>query len=83
MTKQFIYERVLAIASEVAGENIDAIFEASNLVNDLGMDSLDTSELAIKLEIEFNFSIHVGLEDEWETIEDVCKYIEKRFGVTE
>ena len=83
MTKQFIYERVRAIASEVAGENIDTIFEVSNLVNDLGMDSLDTSELAIKLEIEFNFSIHAGLEDEWETIEDVCKYIEKRFGVTE
>ena len=48
-----IRERVLAIIAEQLGVAPDKIAANTSLVNDLGVDSLDTVELIMELEEEF------------------------------
>jgi acyl carrier protein len=51
---------------------------SSKLVDDLGMESLDVTELALGLEEEFpKLAVLPGDEDEWITILDVVHYVDR------
>jgi len=52
-----IEERVIDIVSEQLGVEKDKIGRDTHFVNDLGADSLDTVELVMELEEEFDISI--------------------------
>ena len=49
-----VEERVVNIVAEQLGVDKDKIKPESNFVNDLGADSLDTVELVMELEEEFD-----------------------------
>ena len=52
-----VEERVVNIVAEQLGVDKDKIKTESNFVNDLGADSLDTVELVMELEEEFDINI--------------------------
>jgi acyl carrier protein len=52
-----VEERVVNIVAEQLGVEKDKIKRESNFVNDLGADSLDTVELVMELEEEFDINI--------------------------
>ena len=55
-----IEERVKKIVSDQLGKSLDEIQSDSSFVDDLGADSLDTVELVMALEEEFDLSlIHI------------------------
>lgn len=74
-----IYAKLKELLSkQVKKINLDAITPETKL-EDLGLDSLDTAELLINIEQEFNLS-EVSQEEmlEVKTIEDVKNLIEKK-----
>ena len=56
-----VEERVVNIVAEQLGVEKDKIKRESNFVNDLGADSLDTVELVMALEEEFETSAELLL----------------------
>ena len=60
-----VEERVIDIVAEQLGVNKDQINRETSFVNDLGADSLDTVELVMELEEEFDINIpgRCGRED--------------------
>ena len=52
-----VEERVIDIVADQLGVEKDKITRDSNFVNDLGADSLDTVELVMELEEEFDVNI--------------------------
>ena len=52
-----VEERVTEIVAEQLGVEKEKIKRESNFVNDLGADSLDTVELVMELEEEFDINI--------------------------
>ena len=54
------------------------ITEDSNIVNDLGADSLDTIELVMALEEEFGFEITDSEAEKILTVSDAIKFIENQ-----
>lgn len=72
-----IVERVTKVVVEQLGVNEDQVTMDASFVDDLGADSLDTVELVMALEEEFDTEIP---DDKAETIvkvKDVIDYIEK------
>lgn len=79
VTHMDIYAKLKELLSkQVKKINLDAITPETKL-EDLGLDSLDTAELLINIEQEFNLS-EVSQEEmlEVKTIEDVKNLIEKK-----
>jgi acyl carrier protein len=68
-----VEERVVNIVAEQLGVDKDKIKPESNFVNDLGADSLDTVELVMELEEEFDINI---ADDQAEKIQTVGEAIE-------
>lgn len=56
----------------------DFVLEENQILrDDVGLDSLDTIELAIEIEKEFNISIPDQELEDWYTVEDVLETIYK------
>lgn len=67
-------ERVTAIISEYLGVKQDSIGARTNLIDDLGCDSLD--EVEIVLELESEFDIRIPDETPRATVGDIVRYID-------
>jgi len=63
------------IVDKLGVEESEVTFEAS-FTNDLGADSLDTVELIMEFEKEFNLSIPDEEAEKIETVGDAVQYIE-------
>ena len=63
------------IAKSVPEIDIETVTLDSSLKNDLGLDSLATMMIAMLIEDEFKFSFDGEIN--FETIGDLCEYIEK------
>ncbi|HBV65793.1 MAG: acyl carrier protein [Rubripirellula sp.] len=75
-----VEERVIDIVSEQLGVDKEKITRETSFVTDLGADSLDTVELVMELEEEFDINIP---DDEAENIQKVGQaidFIEKAKG---
>jgi acyl carrier protein len=73
-----ILEKIKSILSEQFDVEEDSVNLETNLVDDLGADSLDIADLLATIEDEFE--IEIGDEDSLEnirTVEDIVKYISK------
>ena len=72
-----IYERFSAIVAEESGEDVSRIKPNTDIQKDLKMDSLDIVELMMHTEDVFKMEIPDEESDDLNTVEAVCKYIEK------
>ncbi len=73
-----IEERVIDIVAEQLGVDKDKIGRDTHFVNDLGADSLDTVELVMELEEEFEISIPEDAADKIQRVGEAVDYIEKQ-----
>ena len=72
-----VAERVTEIISEQMNVDKSQITPATTFVNDLGADSLDTVELVMQFEDEFNISIPDEEAEKIQAVGDAIKYIEE------
>lgn len=72
-----IEERVRKIIVEQLGVKEDSIMTTSSFVDDLGADSLDTVELVMALEEEFDCEIPDEEAEKITTVQAAIDYIEK------
>ena len=71
-----VEQRVIHIVAEQLGVEKEKIKPESNFVNDLGADSLDTVELVMELEEEFDISIPDDAAEKIQTVGEAVKHIE-------
>ncbi len=71
-----ILERVSDIVSEQLGVDKDKVSSETSFVNDLGADSLDTVELVMELEEEFDINIPDDAAEKIQTVGQAVEYIE-------
>jgi acyl carrier protein len=71
-----IEDRVKKIVVEQLGANEDQVTTEASFVDDLGADSLDTVELVMALEEEFDMEIPDEQAENIGTVKDAVGYIE-------
>ncbi|MBI1851595.1 MAG: acyl carrier protein [Planctomycetes bacterium] len=72
-----IREKVMKIVCEQMGASADKVSETTSFVNDLGADSLDTVELVMEFEDQFDISIPDEEAEKIQTVGDAIRYIEE------
>ena len=72
-----VKEKVVSIIVDKLGVNPEDVVETASFTNDLGADSLDTVELIMEFEKEFNVTIPDDQAEKISTVGDVLKYIEE------
>ncbi len=72
-----VEERVIDIVAEQLGVEKEKITRETHFVNDLGADSLDTVELVMELEEEFDISIPEDQAEKIQRVGEAIDYIEK------
>ena len=72
-----IENRVKKIVVEHLGIDESKIVETASFIDDLGADSLDTVELVMAFEEEFNIEIPDDVAEKITTIKDAIDHIEK------
>ncbi len=72
-----ISERVKAIIEEKLNVEPDQVTETATFTGDLGADSLDTVELLMEFEKQFDIKIPEDQTDKIQTVGDAISYIEE------
>jgi acyl carrier protein len=72
-----VAERVKKIVVEHLGVEADKVVASANFIDDLGADSLDTVELVMAFEEEFNVEIPDDAAETIVTVGDAVKFLEK------
>jgi len=72
-----VEERVIDIVSEQLGVDKEKVTRETSFVNDLGADSLDTVELVMELEEEFDITIPDDAAEKIQTVGQAIDYIEE------
>ena len=72
-----IADRVKKIVVEHLGVEPEKVAENANFIDDLGADSLDTVELVMAFEEEFNVEIPDDAAETIVTVGDAIKFLEK------
>ena len=75
-----INERVIKMVAEQLGLKEDEVNAESSFVEDLGADSLDTVELIMALEEEFDTEIPDEDAEKLASVRDAIDYINKNLG---
>jgi len=70
-----VNERVKSLVAEQLGISIDEINNESSFIDDLGADSLDTVELVMALEEEFDVEISDEQAENISTVQSAIDYI--------
>ena len=73
-----IAERVKKIVVEHLGVEAEKVTENANFIDDLGADSLDTVELVMAFEEEFNVEVPDEDAEKLQTVGDVVTYITEK-----
>ncbi len=77
ITVASVEERVVDIVAEQLGVSKDQVKRETHFVNDLGADSLDTVELVMELEEEFDINIPDDAAEKITTVGEAIDHIEK------
>ena len=72
-----IIDRVKKIVVEHLGVDEDKVTETASFIDDLGADSLDTVELIMEFEKEFNIAIPDDQAENIQTVGQAVSYIEE------
>ena len=75
-----VEERVKKIVSDQLGVKEEEVTNEASFVDDLGADSLDTVELVMALEEEFETEIPDDQAEKIETIQNAIDYIKEHLG---
>jgi acyl carrier protein len=75
-----VAQKVKSIIVEKLGVEESEVVPAASFTNDLGADSLDTVELIMEFEKEFNISIPDELAESIGTVGDAITFIEKELA---
>ena len=73
-----IEDRVKEIICEQLGVSAEEVTPQASFIDDLGADSLDTVELIMALEEEFNVEIPDEDAEKMTTVGDAIRYIEEK-----
>ena len=71
------FEKVAAMISDKFEMPIDEVTRETNIIEDLGADSLDIVDMLMMLEEQYNLSIPDDIAQEMKTVGDVVDYIEE------
>lgn len=84
MSEQTIEQRVSTIIVDQLNVNVEQVTAAASFLDDLGADSLDTVELIMAFEEEFQDEIDGEIPEadaeKLQTVGDVVKYITEKAG---
>ena len=72
-----VAERVTDIVAEQLGVDKEKVNPETHFINDLGADSLDTVELVMELEEEFDINIPDEAAEKIETVGQAIQFIEE------
>ena len=72
-----VADRVIEIVADQLGVEKEKIGRETSFVNDLGADSLDTVELVMELEEEFDINIPDDAAEKIQTVGQAIDFIEK------
>ena len=72
-----VSQRVIDIVAEQLGVDKEKVSPETSFVNDLGADSLDTVELVMELEEEFDINIPDDAAEKIQTVGQAIGFIEK------
>ena len=75
-----IKSKVVSIIVDKLGVEEGEVSNEASFTNDLGADSLDTVELIMEFEKEFNIAIPDDKAENIQTVGDAVKYIEENAG---
>ena len=75
-----IADRVKKIVVEHLGVEEDKVTESASFIDDLGADSLDTVELVMAFEENFDIEVPDEEAEKLQSVADVVAYIEKVQG---
>ncbi|HZV00643.1 MAG TPA: acyl carrier protein [Planctomycetota bacterium] len=75
-----VADKVIDIVCDQLGVSRDKVTPETHFINDLGADSLDTVELVMELEEEFDISIPDEDAEKIATVGEAIKYIEEHAG---
>jgi acyl carrier protein len=75
ITKDEVEEKVINIVCSQLGTSRDKVQPDTSFINDLGADSLDTVELVMEFEDEFEISIPDEDAEKIQTVGDAIDYI--------
>jgi acyl carrier protein len=70
------YEKVQEIVADKLGVEKSKITKEASFIDDLGADSLDTVELIMKMEEEFDIEIPDEEAEKLKTVGDVVNYLD-------
>ena len=73
-----VADRVKKIVFEHLGVEADKVEEKASFIDDLGADSLDTVELVMAFEEEFNVEIPDDAAETIQTVGDAISFLEKQ-----
>ena len=77
-----IAEKVIGIVCEQMGVGREKVQETTSFIDDLGADSLDTVELVMEFEDDFDLSIPDEDAEKIKSVGDAIKYIKEKKGIT-
>jgi acyl carrier protein len=78
VTNPSVEERVKKIVCDQMGTTPDKVNPETSFINDLGADSLDTVELVMEFEDEFEISIPDEDAEKIQTVGNAVSYIEAK-----
>lgn len=78
MSDKSVEEKVKDIIVEQLGVNPEQVVSSASFIEDLGADSLDTVELVMAFEEEFNVEVPDEDAEKLQSVADVVKYIEEK-----
>ena len=70
-----IEQKVISIVSEQLGVDTKDVAPSKSFVEDLNADSLDLTELIMRLEEEFDIEIAVDQAEKLKTVQDVIDFV--------
>ncbi len=73
-----VEDKIKSIIAEQLGVKVEEVTPQASFIDDLGADSLDTVELIMALEEEFNVEIPDEDAEKMTTVADAIRYIEAK-----
>ena len=72
------YEKVCSIIAEQLGIKTEAVSKESDVINDLGADSIDIVQLLMAMENEFGVTVSEDDADKLKTVGDIVSLIDSK-----
>ncbi len=75
-----IQQKVVDLIVDQLGVDADSVTPEAHFIDDLGADSLDTVELVMAFEEEFDLEVPDEDAEKLETVSDVTNYLKERLN---